>query len=133
MPDKICSHSRETCLQLQLKLIADTWGGGCVKIFALTERRGDSVMSIYINKFVPSGFQNPSDIFSFKFLSLKIRILHVLYMYFCFNHILENLTNSEKFANSLGVPNLITKQRFNSLITGVYLQRLRTRCPTNCN
>ena len=45
-------------------------------------------MSIYINKFVPSGFQTP-DNFSFKFSSLKIRILYVLYMYFCLYHILE--------------------------------------------
>ena len=33
---------------------------------------------------------------------------------FGFYHILENLTVFEKLANSLGVPNLITKQGFHS-------------------
>ena len=54
MPDKICSHSRETCLQLQLKLIADTWGGAVlrgggvkVKSFALTGGGGFSDVHLY--------------------------------------------------------------------------------------
>ena len=54
-------------------------------------------MFMYINKFVPSGFQTP-DNFSIKFSSLKIRILHVLYMFFCFYHILENWTSFVKIA-----------------------------------
>ena len=91
----MCSHSRETYLQLQLKLYADAGGG--VNLFAVTERGGVSVMSIHINIFVPSGFQTP-DNFSFKFSSLKIRILNVLYMYFCFHNILENLTSFVKLA-----------------------------------
>ena len=64
----------------------------------MTER-GVSMMSIYIIKFVPGGFQTP-DNFSFKFSSLKIRILFVLYILMC------------------------------SSITVVYLQRLRIKCPT---
>ena len=54
-------------------------------------------MSTYTNKYVPSGFQIP-DNFSFKFFSLKVRFLYVLYMYFFFYHILENLTSFVKFA-----------------------------------
>ena len=54
-------------------------------------------MFTYIKKFVPSGFQTP-DNFSFKFFSLKIRFLHVLYMFFCCYHILEKLTSFVKFA-----------------------------------
>ena len=54
-------------------------------------------MSIYINKYFPSGFQI-SDNFSFEFSSLKLRFLYVLYMYFCFYHILGNLTSFVVFA-----------------------------------
>ena len=43
---------------------------------------------------------------------------------FCFYHILENLTVFEKFTNSLGVPNSITKQGFHSFITGLYIERI---------
>ena len=41
----------------------------------------DSVVSTHISKFVPSVFQTPSDNFSFKFSALKMRILHVLYIF----------------------------------------------------
>ena len=34
-------------------------------------------------------------------------------------HVVENLTVLEKFANLLGVPNLITKRKFRSFITGL--------------
>ena len=54
-------------------------------------------MSIYNKKFVPNGFQTPEN-FSFKFSSLKIRILNVLYMYFCIYQFLESLTSFVKFA-----------------------------------
>ena len=89
----MCSRSREFYLQLQLKLPADTGG---VLTFSPLLSGGVSVMSIYINKLVPSDFQTP-DNFSSKFSSLKIRILYVLYMYFCFYLILENLTSFVKF------------------------------------
>ena len=106
-------------------------GGVCVKLFALTERGGIQCCTLILINSFQVVFKLLLISFHLSFLSLKIRILHVLFMFFCFIHILENLTIFEKFANSLGVPNLITKQRFHSLITGVYLQRLRTRCPTN--
>ena len=44
----MCSHSRETYLQLQLKLYADTGGGG-VNFFAVTERGGFS--DVLLNSF----------------------------------------------------------------------------------
>ena len=68
-----------------------------VKLISSCNWNSSLIMGGVINKLVPSGFQTP-DSFSFKFSSLKKRILYVFYMYFCFYHFLGNLTSFVKFA-----------------------------------